>query len=661
MAETKKFIIEIEKAREAKDGKPSIGPVYRNVIVKDGFRPLPQGLESCWDSFCQSVEKYPNNQMLGEREMVDGKAGQYVWLTYKEVYDLVLAVGASVRSCGVTQGDKCGIYGANCTRWVVSMQACNAHGLYCVPLYDTLGAGGVEYIICHAEISIAFVEETKISELLKTFPSSEEYLKTIVSFGEVTQEQREVAASFGTNIYSWSEFLLLGKSKKYDIPVKKKADICTIMYTSGTTGDPKGVMISNESILSVISGVNHHLESINEEVSVRQMCSFPISHWHIYLTALLKNCSSQRAPRLDSGIRQDIKKLLDDIKELKPTVLCAVPRVLDKIYTGLMEKISSAGVVRQTLFNAAYAYKLHNMSKGYKHSEAAPKIDKLVFKKVREGLGGKLRLILSGAAPLSPNVETYLRVVTCAHVLQGYGLTETCAGSFVARPDDLSMVATVGPPLPVVDICLESIPDMEYNALSSTSRGEICIRGKCLFSGYYKREDLTKEVMIDGWFHTGDVGEWQPDGSLKIIDRKKNIFKLSQGEYVSVENLEGIYSLASTIDSIWIYGSSYESFLVAVVNPNLDSLERWAEENKVDGDVSAICRDTRAIDYILGELTKTGKENKLKGFEFIKGMYLEPVPFDMERDLITPTYKKKRNKFLKYYQKPIEDMYKNTK
>ncbi|XP_042030201.1 long chain acyl-CoA synthetase 4-like isoform X1 [Salvia splendens] len=659
MAETKKFIIEIEKAREAKDGKPSIGPVYRNVIVKDGFRPLPQGLESCWDSFCQSVEKYPNNQMLGEREMVDGKAGQYVWLTYKEVYDLVLAVGASVRSCGVTQGDKCGIYGANCTRWVVSMQACNAHGLYCVPLYDTLGAGGVEYIICHAEISIAFVEETKISELLKTFPSSEEYLKTIVSFGEVTQEQREVAASFGTNIYSWSEFLLLGKSKKYDIPVKKKADICTIMYTSGTTGDPKGVMISNESILSVISGVNHHLESINEEFSEADVFLSYLPLAHIFDRVIEELFISKGA---SIGFwHKDIKKLLDDIKELKPTVLCAVPRVLDKIYTGLMEKISSAGVVRQTLFNAAYAYKLHNMSKGYKHSEAAPKIDKLVFKKVREGLGGKLRLILSGAAPLSPNVETYLRVVTCAHVLQGYGLTETCAGSFVARPDDLSMVATVGPPLPVVDICLESIPDMEYNALSSTSRGEICIRGKCLFSGYYKREDLTKEVMIDGWFHTGDVGEWQPDGSLKIIDRKKNIFKLSQGEYVSVENLEGIYSLASTIDSIWIYGSSYESFLVAVVNPNLDSLERWAEENKVDGDVSAICRDTRAIDYILGELTKTGKENKLKGFEFIKGMYLEPVPFDMERDLITPTYKKKRNKFLKYYQKPIEDMYKNTK
>nr|GMD25015.1 long chain acyl-CoA synthetase 4-like [Ipomoea batatas] len=123
---------------------------------------------------------------------------------------------------------------------------------------------------------------------------------------------------------------------------------------------------------------------------------------------------------------------------------------------------------------------------------------------VKEGLGGNLRLILSGAAPLSSTVETFLRVVTGAHVLQGYGLTETCAGSFVSRPDDLSMVGTVGPPLPVVDVCLESVPEMGYDALGSTPRGEICIRGKCLFSGYYKREDLTAEVMVNGWFHTGN-------------------------------------------------------------------------------------------------------------------------------------------------------------
>ncbi|KAL0397996.1 UNVERIFIED_CONTAM: Long chain acyl-CoA synthetase 4 [Sesamum calycinum] len=579
-----KFIVEIEEAKEAKDGKPSVGPVYRNVLVKDGFRPLPQGLESCWDSF---------------------------WVA--DVGSMVQIAHAGLSACRPAM-----------------------HMVSIVYLYTTLWVLVLwSYIICHAEVSIAFVEESKISE---------------------------------------------GMNKQFDIPIKKKADICTIMYTSGTTGDPKGVMISNESILSIISGVNHHLESMNQEFSETDVFLSYLPLAHIFDRVIEELFISKGA---SIGFwHKDIKQLLDDIKELKPTVLCAVPRVLDRIYAGLLGKLSSAGVLRHTLFNAAIpskcyllpkiqaflekehltTAKLRYMSKGYKHVEAAPLFDKLIFNKVKEGLGGNLRLILSGAAPLSSSVETFLRVVTCAHVLQGYGLTETCAASFVARPDDLTMINTVGPPLPVVDICLESVPEMGYDALSRTTpRGEICIRGKCLFSGYYKRDDLTKEVMTNEWFHTGDIGEWQPDGSMKIIDRKKNIFKLSQGEYVSVENLESIYSLSSSIDAIWIYGNSYGSFLVAVVNPNIETLKQWAEVNEVSEDFSTICEDPRARKYILGELTKIGKENKLRGFEFIKAVHLDPIPFDMERDLLTPTYKKKRNQFYKYYQNVIEDMYKSTK
>ncbi|XP_027162899.1 long chain acyl-CoA synthetase 4-like [Coffea eugenioides] len=655
-----KFIVKIEEAKEGENGRASRGPVYRNVLAKDGFKPLPPGLHSCWDIFFESVKEYPNNRMLGEREMVKGKAGEYSWLTYKQVYDLVLEVGNSIRTCGVVQGDKCGIYGANCSKWVVSMQACNAHGLYCVPLYDTLGAGAVEYIICHAEISIAFVEETKISEVLKTFPTTGKYLKTVVSFGKVSNEQKEVSGTFGLKIFSWDEFLLLGWGQQYDLPIKKRTDTCTIMYTSGTTGDPKGVMISNEAVLSIISGVNHHLESINEEFSERDVYLSYLPLAHIF-DRVIEELLIFRGAAIGFW-HKDVKQLVDDIRELRPTVFCSVPRVLDRIYSGLVEKLSSAGLLKYTLFNIAYSYKLRNMGKGYKHVDAAPRFDKIIFNKVKEGLGGNLRLILSGAAPLSSSVETFLRVVTCAHVLQGYGLTETCAGSFVAQPDVLAMIGTVGPPLPIVDVCLESVPEMGYDALASTPpRGEICIRGKCLFSGYYKREDLTEEVMIDGWFHTGDIGEWQLDGSMKIIDRKKNIFKLSQGEYVAVENLENNYSLASCIDAIWIYGNSYESFLVAVVNPNIESVERWAEENGQTGHFSALCESPSAKAYILEELSKIGKEKKLKGFEFVKAVHLDPTPFDMERDLLTPTYKKKRSQFLRYYQDVIDGLYKSAR
>ncbi|XP_021894818.1 long chain acyl-CoA synthetase 4-like [Carica papaya] len=657
MAE-KSYIIEVEKGTPATEGNPSIGPVYRSIFAKDGFpAPIP-GLESCWDVFRMSVEKYPNNRMLGRREIVNGKAGKYVWQTYKEVYDLVIKLGNSIRSCGIEEGGKCGIYGANCPEWIMSMEACNAHGLYCVPLYDTLGAGAVEFIICHAEVSIAFVEEKKIPELFKTFPNSTKYLRTIVSFGKVTPEQREEVQKFGVAIYDWDEFFKLSEDKQFDLPVKKKSDICTIMYTSGTTGDPKGVLISNESIVTLIAGVNRLLESVKEDLTEKDVYLSYLPLAHIF-DRVIEECFIQHGASIGFW-RGDVKLLLEDIGELKPTIFCAVPRVLERVYSGLQQKLSAGGFFKQTIFNAAYKFKFYNMRKGRGHVEAAPICDKIVFNKVKEGLGGNVRLILSGAAPLTTHVEAFLRVVACCHVLQGYGLTESCAGTFVSLPNELAMLGTVGPPVPNVDIRLESVPEMGYDALASAPRGEICIRGNTLFSGYYKRDDLTKEVLIDGWLHTGDVGEWQPDGSMKIIDRKKNIFKLSQGEYVAVENLENIYALASGIDSIWVYGNSFESFLVAVVNPNKQALESWAEENGISGDFDSLCENPKAKEHILGELTKIAKEKKLKGFEFIKAIHLDPVPFDIERDILTPTYKKKRPQLQKYYQDVIDKMYKSA-
>uniref|UniRef100_A0A7N0ZXW2 Long-chain-fatty-acid--CoA ligase n=1 Tax=Kalanchoe fedtschenkoi TaxID=63787 RepID=A0A7N0ZXW2_KALFE len=656
---SKSYIFEVDKAREAADGRPSVGPVYRSVFAKDGFPPPVPGMESCWDVFRMSVEKYPNNPMLGHRQIVNGKAGKYEWQTYKQVYDTVVKVGNAIRSCGVEPGGRCGIYGANSAEWIISMEACNAHGIYCVPLYDTLGAGAVEFIISHAEVKIAFVEEKKIPVLMKALPNTTENLRTLVSFGKISPEQREEIGNLGLAVYAWDEFLQLGEGKQFDLPATKKSDICTIMYTSGTTGDPKGVLISNESIVTLIAGVRRLLESVNEALTEKDVYLSYLPLAHIFDRVIEEMFISHGAA---IGFwRGDVKLLTEDISELKPSIFCAVPRVLDRIYGGLTQRIAGGGILKSTIFNLAYSYKMGSLKKGQKTLEAAPFADKLVFNKVKQGLGGNVRLILSGAAPLASHVEAYLRVVTCAHVLQGYGLTESCAGSFVSLPNELGMLGTVGPPVPNIDVCLESVPEMNYDALASKPQGEICIRGKTLFSGYYKREDLTKEVLVDGWLHTGDIGEWQPDGSMRVIDRKKNIFKLSQGEYVAVENLENIYGLVPDIDSIWIYGSSFEAFLVAIVNPNQSKIEQWASDNGVSGDFTSLCSDPKVKEYIIGELSKIGKEKKLKGFEFVKAVHLDPVPFDMERDLLTPTFKKKRPQLLKYYQNVIDDMYKSAK
>ncbi|XP_047152549.1 long chain acyl-CoA synthetase 4-like [Vigna umbellata] len=655
MAE-KTLIVEVEKAKEGTEERPSMGPVYRSVFCNDPTPPPIQGLDTCWDIFRMSVEKYPTKAMLGVREIVDGKPGKYKWQTYQEVYDMVVKVGNSIRACGYGEGVKCGIYGANSPKWIMSMQACNAHGLFCVPLYDTLGSGAVEFIISHAEVSIAFVEEKKIPELLKTFPNAANYVKTLVSFGDVTPEQRQQVEQFGLTMYSWEDFLKVGHDQTFDLPEKKKSDVCTIMYTSGTTGDPKGVLITNESIITLLAGIDKVLMSCNEKLSDKDVYLSYLPLAHIF-DRVIEEAMIMHGASIGFW-RGDVKLLLEDIGELKPTIFVAVPRVLDRVYNGLNQKISTGGFMKQTVFNFAYSYKLHSLGKGRNHEEASPLFDKIVFNKVKQGLGGRVRIILSGAAPLSKHVEGYLRVVTCAHILQGYGLTETCAGTFVSLPNEKDMLGTVGPPVPYVDVCLESIPEMGYDALGDPPRGEICVRGSTVFKGYYKREDLTKEVMTNGWFHTGDIGEWQPNGAMKIIDRKKNIFKLSQGEYVAVEHLENIYVQASVVDSIWIYGNSFESYLVAIVNPNKQAIEKWAEENHITADFDSVCEDSRTKTYVIGELVKLAKEKKLKGFEFIKAVHLDPVPFDMERGLMTPTFKKKRPELLKYYQNTIDDMYK---
>eukprot|EP00252_Welwitschia_mirabilis_P024951 TRINITY_DN7625_c0_g1_i1.p1 TRINITY_DN7625_c0_g1~~TRINITY_DN7625_c0_g1_i1.p1 ORF type:complete len:659 (+),score=141.91 TRINITY_DN7625_c0_g1_i1:438-2414(+) len=658
MAGVERFIFQVEDAASFDDGRPSIGPVYRSVFARDGFAEAKE-INTCWDIFNLAVQRRPENPMLGRREIVDGKAGKYTWITYKEAYDLTLKIGSAIRSCGVGSGGRCGIYGANCPEWIISMEACNGHGVYCVPLYDTLGVDAVEFIISHAEVSIAFVQETKISLLLKCLPRCVSHLKTIVSFGEVTDAQKEAAKVHGVEFYSWKEFLSRGEEKSFDLSPPRKNDVCTIMYTSGTTGEPKGVLITNENIVTLVAGIDHLLASVNEELTVSDVYFSFLPLAHIFDRVIEEFFISKSA---SIGFwRGDAKLLVEDIAELKPTIFCGVPRVFDRIYSGMTSKVAAGGFISRKVFDFAYNYKLSNMRKGLSHDNAAPLFDKIVFSKVKQALGGRVRLLLSGAAPLSKHVEEYLRVVTCAHVLQGYGLTETCAGSFVSLPNNFSMLGTVGPPLPNIDARLESVPEMGYDALSDVPRGEICIRGKPLFLGYHKREDLTKEVMIDGWFHTGDIGEWQKDGALKVIDRKKNIFKLSQGEYVAVENLENVYGSCPAIDSIWVYGNSFESFLVAVVTPNEQALENWAKDNGVAGSFNELCQNPIAKKFILDELNAVAKSSKLKGFEFLKAVHLDPVPFDMERDLLTPTFKKKRPQLLKYYKDIIDELYKSAK
>lgn len=357
----------------------------------------------------------------------------------------------------------------------------------------------------------------------------------------------------------------------------------------------------------------------------------------------------------------DINALRDDIMELKPTFLAGVPRVLERIYEGVLKGLDELNPRRRKIFDILYNYKLKWMNSGYKQKYASPFADMLAFNKIKNKLGGRIRLIVSGGAPLSPEVEEFLRVTSCAFVLQGYGLTETCGLAAVAFPDEMCMVGTVGCPFVYTELRLEEVSEMGYDPLADPPRGEICLKGKTCFSGYYKNPELTNEVIKDGWFHTGDIGEILPNGALKIIDRKKHLIKLSQGEYVALEHLEKLYAITPIVEDIWVYGDSFKSSLVAVVVPNQQHAEKWAHQNGHTTSFCDLCTLTQLHGYILSELKSTAERNKLRGFEHIKGVIVEAETFEGEKGLLTPTLKKKRDRLLHHYKVEIDNVYGNLK
>lgn len=651
----KAFAAQVEEGREGKDGKPSVGPVYRNLLSEKEYPPLDRDVTTSWDIFSSSAKKYPGYKMLGWRKFVDGKVGPYVWKTYKEVYDEVLQISSALRASGAEPGSRVGIYGSNCPQWIEAMEACNAQSLVCVPLYDTIGPRAVNFIIDHAEIDFVFVQDKKVKELLNPDCASAQRLRAIVCFTSLTEEEKDRAAQMGIKSYSWEEYLCMGKENPSEIFPPQPHSMCTIMYTSGTSGDPKGVVILHETVAAFVRGIDLFMEQFEDKMTPDDVyLSFlPLAH---VLDRMIEEYFFRKGASV-GYYHGDLNALRDDLMELKPTCLAGVPRVFEKIQEGIKKALQELSPLRRNIFDALYRYKLGWMNRGYRQKYASPLADLLAFRKVKAKLGGRLRLIICGGASLSTEVEEFLRVTSCAFVIQGYGLTESCGPATMAFPDEMCMLGTVGAAAVYNDLCLEEVPEMGYDPLGNPPCGEICLRGKTLFSGYYKNPELTRESMKDGWFHTGDIGEILPNGVVKIIDRKKNLIKLSQGEYIAIEYLENVYNNTPIVEDIWIYGDSCKSMLVAVVVLHEENTKNWAYLNGHMGSFTELYSLHQLQKLVLSELKTTAERNKLKGFEHIKGVILESCPFDIEKDLVTATLKKKRNKLVSHYRVEIDELY----
>uniref|UniRef100_A0A8C0V0Z9 Arachidonate--CoA ligase n=1 Tax=Cyanistes caeruleus TaxID=156563 RepID=A0A8C0V0Z9_CYACU len=350
----------------------------------------------------------------------------------------------------------------------------------------------------------------------------------------------------------------------------------------------------------------------------------------------------------------DIRLLTDDMKTLKPTLFPVVPRLLNRIY----DKIQSGAntPVKQFLLKFAVFMKMAEIKQGIIRNDSI--WDKVVFKKVQENMGGRVRIMVTGAAPISPSVLTFLRAALGCQIFEGYGQTECSAGSTFSMPGDWT-TGHVGAPLACNIIKLDDVEEMSY--FSSNNEGEVCIKGPNVFKGYLKDPEKTAEAIDkDGWLHTGDIGKWLPNGTLKIIDRKKNIFKLAQGEYIAPEKIENVYIESAPVAQVFVHGESLRSFLIGIVVPDAEMLPEFAAKLGVKGSFEELCKNPAVKKAILDDMIRLGREAGLKSFEQVKDLYIHTELFSVENGLLTPTLKAKRGDLVKYFQKEIEALYSST-
>ncbi|GFV44669.1 long-chain-fatty-acid--CoA ligase 1 [Trichonephila clavipes] len=575
---------------------------------------------------------------------------EYSWVTYGEVIERSKNIASGLVHIGMKPGQDSflGIYAQNAVEWILTEHACYNQSAVIVPLYDTLGPNACSFIINQAEIKIVVCDkEEKVSSLLDRKEDTP-FLTNIVVVNEPSDKIKEFALEKGVQLNTLKEIEALGAKNPVPILPPNPSDVATVCYTSGTTGDPKGVMLTHANIIIDASAVIEQLGEYAPKKTDTMMSFLPLAHMLERLCEVTVYINGGSLGFYGG----DVRTLLDDLKALKPTIMPAVPRLLNRIYDKVIARVNGS-MLKKFLFNLALRMKSSELEKLIIRNNSI--WDRLVFKPVRDGMGGRMRLLVCGSAPLAGNVLTFIRCALGCVVVEGYGQTECVAPCTLNIQGDYS-VGHVGPPISCCHIKLVDVPEMEY--YSKNGQGEICIKGLNVFKGYFKDPEKTKETVDgDGWLHTGDIGMWLPNGSLKIVDRKKHIFKLAQGEYIAPEKIENIYLSSPYVSQIFVHGESLQSCLVAIVVPDKEVLLSFCKEKGIEGTWEEICKNKAVKELILNSITSLGKKAGLKSFEQVKDIYIHSEMFSVDNGLLTPTLKTKRPDCKKCFIDIIDSMY----
>ncbi|KAF1760494.1 hypothetical protein GCK72_008743 [Caenorhabditis remanei] len=580
----------------------------------------------------------------------------YEFLSYDEVHEKAKKLSMTlVHEFGLTPGNttNIGIYARNSPQWLISALACIEQSMVVVPLYDTLGAEAATFIVSQAEISVVIVDSYKKAECLVQNRHNMPSLKSVIVIDSAELLNGPTTID-SIRIESFDSALSLGAQYEYSNNLPKPEDNYIICYTSGTTGTPKGVMLTHSNIVANISGFLKILFAFQPsmiDTTQVHISYLPLSHMMEQLTHwTLLGFGSKIG-----YFRGSIQGLTDDIKSLKPTVFPVVPRLLNRLYDAITSKVQQQGFMAKLVYNFAFARKLSQVKAGKGGRDTI--WDRLVFRKIQEQIGGKVDLMVTGSAPISSTVLETCRVTLGATIVEGYGQTECTALATFTWMGDPS-TGHCGAPAPCALVKLGDVPDLNYFA--KDGKGEIRIKGPCVTKGYYKDPERTAELFDeDGFLQTGDIGEMLPNGCIRIIDRKKHIFKLAQGEYVAPEKIEQVYIRTPVAQQVYVDGDSLERWLIAVVVPEPDVMMEWNEKQGAgQRSLEEICKDEKAKEFVLSELHAIGKANKLNSIEQVKKVILSTDPFTVENGLLTPTLKAKRPQLRLKYKDGMAKVYK---
>ncbi|KAF5896501.1 long-chain-fatty-acid--CoA ligase 5 [Clarias magur] len=593
----------------------TVGGARKNAILKDDnlISYLYEDAKTLYEVFQRGLHASGNGPCLGYRK--PGKP--YQWLKYKQVSDRAEYLGSGLLHRGLEPSTKSfiGIFAQNRPEWIISELACYTYSMVAVPLYDTLGPEALVFIINRANISIVLCDKQDKMETLLTNCEKglTPVLKTIIVMDPFDAAVTERASKCKVEILSLK-----------DVEPPKPEDLSIVCFTSGTTGDPKGAMLSHENVVADSASFVKSFESAFTPLPTDVLISFlPLAHMFERVVQTVIYGAGGRV----GFFQGDIKLLPDDMKTLKPTVFPVVPRLLNRVY----DRIQSGAQTpfKKWLLNFAVQRKHAEVKKGIIRNNSI--WDKFIFHKVQESLGGSVRVMVTGAAPISPSVLTFLRACLGCQIFEAYGQTECTAGCTISLPGDWT-AGHVGVPVPCNVVKLVDVEEMNY--LASNDEGEVCIKGKNVFCGYLGDPEKTAEALDqDGWLHTGDIGKWLPNGVLKIIDRKKNIFKLAQGEYIAPEKIENVYIRCGSVAQVFVHGDSLQSCLVGIVVPDAEILPGLAEKLGVKGSMEELCKNQ------------------------VKDLLLHPEQFTIENGLLTPTLKAKRADLCKFFKHEIESLY----